>query len=173
MLMLLYKFIGISKGCSVIHHKNLSIDCLGLIAGKEQNGIGLIHHIGLRQRQIHMLSTFIGKPGGKGSHLLRCVEWGGGRAGAYGIAADSLACKLNRHILGKAQNAGLCSGVGNTRAAEHAADGGHVDNGAALAHVGQYVLRQIEQGGLVNFISITTLSQTSERINEFVITFVL
>lgn len=28
--------------------------------------------------------------------------------------------------------------------------GGHVDNGAALAHVEQYVLGQIEQGGLVN-----------------------
>ena len=120
-----------------------------------------------------MLRTLVSKPCGKGCNLLRCVEGGRSRAGAYGIAADSLSCKLNRHILGKAQNAGLCSGVGNTRAAEHAADGGHVDNGAALAHVGQYVLRQIEQGGLVNFISITTLSQASERINEFVITFVL
>ena len=43
LLTLLYKYTGISKGCSVIHHKNLSIDCLGLIAGKEQNGIGLIY----------------------------------------------------------------------------------------------------------------------------------
>ena len=59
MLMLLYKYIGISKGCSVIHDQNLSIDCLGLIAGKEQNGIGLIHHIGFRQRKIHLLCALL------------------------------------------------------------------------------------------------------------------
>lgn len=40
----------VSKSCSVIYYQNLSIDCLRLIAGKEQNGIGLIYYICLRQR---------------------------------------------------------------------------------------------------------------------------
>ena len=46
----------------MVYHKNLTVDGLRLIAGKEQNGVGLIHYIGLRQRKIHMLCALVGKP---------------------------------------------------------------------------------------------------------------
>ena len=112
---------------AVICYQHLACDGNGLVAGKKQDRVGLIDHVGLGKSHIHVPGRLIHEPGGKGLHVFRCVELGRSRTGADGVAADVLRRDLDRHVLRKAQHGGFRRGVGDARRTEHAADGGHID----------------------------------------------
>lgn len=62
-----------SNGSAIIHHDYLAIAAFGVIAGKEQDGVGLIVHRDLWYAAVKMLAAQSGKFMVKGGHLLRGV----------------------------------------------------------------------------------------------------
>ena len=99
-----------------------------------------------------MAVALSGKLGVEGGHSLGGVQLRGGGAGGHRVAADAGAGELNGHVLRHGNDGGLRGGVGDTGVAAHAADGGDVDDGAAvgLFHVGQDFLHHIVHAVLIH-----------------------
>ena len=96
-----------SDSGAVVHSKDLTGDPLGLVTGKKQDGVGLILGGHLGDSGVHVQGTLSGKLGVKGGDLLRGVQGGGSGAGADAVHPDALACELDGHVLGHADDGGL------------------------------------------------------------------